>query len=148
MGWQILPVRNSPDEPVTDDYLIWSSVTDSPLFRGTRAQCEQAWEQWVAEDAVSNARRNFPHLFEAADEHGSSARMGDRWGDGITCHEVPRGPGVLPRARLREFADVMFPGYPGGQDSVRAADIDADAVFELLEPFDYDEEPDDENEGS
>lgn len=147
MGWQILPVRTSPDHAVVDDYLLWSSYSDAPVFRGTRAQCEQFWEDREALLAREVARRSFDRLFESADRYGTSAPMlGDGWGDSITCREVAGGPGLLPRERLCEFADLMFPGYPDGPDPVRAGDLDRAAIGALLEPFENDDE-DDESGG-
>jgi hypothetical protein len=59
---------------------------------------------------------------------------------------VPGGPGLLPRERLCEFADLMFPGYPDGPETVTRADLDADAIAALLEPFESDDEDDDESD--
>ena len=74
-------------------------------------------------------------LFAEADELGSSTSLAGRWGQALSCYEVPGGPGVLPRELLRVFADLMFPGYPHGPEVVRSADLDEAAIVALLEPF-------------
>lgn len=134
VGWQILPVRNSAADPVADDYLSWSSVTEAPWFRGGREQTIAAWRR-NAPHEITDAR--FAQLFADADAFGTSARgLGDHWGDRIMCMEVPGGPGLLPRDRLREFANVTFPNNQWAPDAERIA--------ALLEPFEPD--PDDTRE--
>lgn len=130
VGWQILPVRNSPADPVADDYLVWSSVTEAPWFRGGRERVIAVWRS-NAPNEISDER--FDQLFESADAFGTSARgLGDHWGDRIMCMEVPGGPGLLPRERLREFADAVFPGGKWAPDAERVA--------ALLEPFETEDD--------
>lgn len=79
MGWMITPVRNSPTDPVMDDYMIWSSIVDAPLHRGTREETIRFWR--VNERGRPIHDDTLHELFEMADRLGSSTRLAGQWDD-------------------------------------------------------------------
>lgn len=132
-----MPVRATADDPPVDDYLVWCSNVEAPIFRGTRHQVTAFWRRSWGEQRPIGV--GFERLFERADNHGSSTRLSANWGDPILCMETPGKSGLLPRHRIREFADLMFPGYPQCDVADEAAiTANAEKITALLEPFDDD----------
>lgn len=136
MGWMITPVRDTPDEPLADDYVLWSSIVDAPIFRGTRDEVTKYWRREYGNSGVLGIGK----LFERADATGSSASLSGKWGDHILCMEVPGDSGLLPRDRMREFADLMFPDYPNDCVDEAAVEANAEKISVLLEPIDWGED--------
>jgi hypothetical protein len=139
VSWGIMPVRDTADDPVADDYLVWSDNVDAPLFRGTREQLTVWWRQY---ERGKTTDAQFDELFWRADQKGSSHYLLCDWGDTTSAMEVPGGPGVLRRERLRAFAELTFPGYPGTNEGHGVApeqsDVYAERIAALLEPFEDD----------
>lgn len=141
VSWGIMPVRDTADDPWVDDYLVWSDNVDAPLFRGTREQLTAWWRHY---EHAKTTDAQFDQLFERADAKGSSHYLLCDWGYTTSAMEVPGGPGVLRRDRLRAFAELAFPGYPGTNEGHGVAPEQSDAyagrIAELLEPFEDDHE--------
>lgn len=136
MGWMITPVRDTPDDPLVDDYVLWSSIVDAPIFRGTRDEVTEYWRREYGNAGVLGIEK----LFERADATGSSASLSGKWEDQILCMEVPGDSGLLPRDRMHEFADLMFPGYPNECFDEAALEANAEKITALLEPIDWGED--------
>ncbi len=105
--------------PLTDLYLEWSSITESPTAAGDRAEM---FEYLIEAHSHSYAERTLA----TADEHGTSAwRRGCHWG---SVGERYRNGGLLPHARMAEYARRLLD------------DPDADPS-DLLVPIDYGDMP-------
>lgn len=101
-------------DPEEDWYVYWSDVTDRPVSAGTRAEFLEA--SWVAARSVEPVARRL----DRADRLGSSAFFDLYWwGCEWLCFD---NRGMLPRARLRGFADAVLSG-------------DLQRAYDMLEPF-------------
>jgi hypothetical protein len=118
---------------------VWTSIPDAPLFRGTRKRVTAYWQREYGHSGVLGIER----LLDRADLTGSSATLSGKWDERIQCREFPGGPGYLPRARMREFADLAFPGYPGRID-LTVLDANAEKISALLDPLFEDEDENDD----
>lgn len=124
MGHQLIKTARDRDQ-----YLLWSSVTDSWLLLGTRAEMLEelptvrGWDQENAELAL-----------DRADKHGTSAplNLGCPWDDDYLAvgECAPRGGSYrIARDRLPTYADAILRG-------------DGQAAQALLERYDEDEDDD------
>jgi hypothetical protein len=136
VSWGIMPVRDTAEDPIADDYIVWSDNVDAPLFRGTREQLTAWWRRY---ERTKTTDSHFDALFERADAKGSSHHRLCDWGKTTSAMEVPGGPGVLRRDQLRAFAALAFPGYPRTNEGHGVApdhtDANAERIAALLEPF-------------
>lgn len=110
------------ESPESHYYVVWSTVTESPYFGGTRAETAE----WLTEHARMTGRQEAdPDRFARADRTGSSAKWpsSDRpylgWQDWGAIY-LQRG--TVPRNRIGELTRRLM------------ADENAD-VTDLLEPF-------------
>lgn len=113
MGQYVMPLR-AHGEPEVDDYVVWSTIVDSAVYRGSRDQVES----YLRCEWGTRGTRDLPGAFERANATGSSALGGTgQWGSTLQVMEGG-GPGLLPRDRLRAYVEALV-----GGDEAKAAQV-------------------------
>lgn len=108
-----------------DAYIEWSTVTDSPVSIGTRAEYAAAF----GESRLARTDRNGTSAKWFDAQHGELEEGG--WADeSLIVVEGAEHPGMLPRERLGDLYDLL------------SADINAPIPADWVTPFPDDDETD------
>lgn len=113
MGREIIKINEEEDF-----YVVWSSIVESPVMWGTRAETVEYLLE-VDERKPEFALPSIEVALERADEHGSSSRLGTEWDDYGVIFEQK---GWVLRSRLVDFLNSY-------DEETRSFDLS------LLEPF-------------
>jgi hypothetical protein len=138
VGYFIMPVRTREEglDKDVDDYVVWSTVEDQPVMRGTRQDIRDFWREEFGRQGLSSFNMG-PNRFAEADKYGSDSGIGNgHWDDDDLRVNVGAEAGILPRARLREFCDLYFDPAELDIDEHEAV---AERLIALLEPFDWED---------
>jgi hypothetical protein len=141
MGYYLMPVRAEHDDPV-DDWVVWSTYSDAPVARGTRAEVTTWWREMFGSTGVESLENTT--AFVRADVHGSSAESGSgRWGTTITVHGFGLlGPGQFDRDKLPAYVDAIFSEDHRESEAHERRYIEVGRkVRALVTPFDPAEDP-------
>lgn len=95
-------VKIAPD---VDQYVVWSSITDSPHMWGTRDETIEYLME-VDEKKPEYAKPEIEHRMWRADDTGTSSFISGGWD---SAGFVVMNTGWLPRSRLQAFLDSFDP---------------------------------------
>jgi hypothetical protein len=141
MGYYLMPVRAEHDEPV-DDWVVWSTYSEAPAARGTRAEVSLWWKSIFGSAGLQSLEINSP--FDRADEYGSSEASGvGRWGETISVHGfgILNG-GQLDRDKLPAFIAAVYPRDAAEVEGNGRGHVEVGReVRALVTPFDPAEDP-------
>jgi hypothetical protein len=141
MGYYFMPVR-AKDDPVVDDFVVWSTFSEAPAARGTRAEVSLWWKSTFGSAGLQFLEINSP--FDRADEYGSSEASGvGRWDETISVHGfgILNG-GQLDRDKLPAYVDAIFSeDYRESEAHERRYIEVCRKVRALVTPFDPAEDP-------
>lgn len=138
MGYFVMAVRTQ-DESETDDYVIWDTIEDAPVLRGT----EDEIREWWREEFGRSGLRAFDldESFDRANRLGSNSYAGNgHWNEELRA-AVGAKAGILRRESLREFLGLYF-----AEDNPRTASGPEYAAT-LLEPFEWEKDAEADGDG-
>jgi hypothetical protein len=141
MGYYFMPVRADRDE-IVNDYVVWSTYSDAPVARGTRAELTTWWRQMFGEAGARTLEVETP--FARSDAFGSSNSIGDgHWGEPIRIHGFGLlGPAELDRDKLPAYVAAVFPRSVNEAEGNGRGHVEVGReVRALVTPFDPAEDP-------
>lgn len=141
MGYYIMAVR-AKNDPIVNDFVVWSTFSDAPVARGTRDEVSTWWKSIFGSAGLQSLEINSP--FDRADEYGSSEASGvGRWDETISVHGfgILNG-GQLDRDKLPAFINAVFARDRSEAEGNGRGHVEVGReVRALVTPFDPAEDP-------